>query len=280
VAVTLPPGRYNIVAARLMMLERILSGNTVEPSLPGMVPSLSPEIWYRTVIGEKWREKRLKERFDLSPFIRMLEEEGVYEPGQVAAKEQQEKAQAAAAAAAEASNSSTSSSSTSTSTLSYPDWKKQTILSHLHSKAEKDVGISELTHLPIDLTYLDFLTTLIENQMLKNLSIDVAAIVRDYLNHALRLIEQMGEPLPERWRPDVTNEDFNRLLAADSQGIEHGREAQVRAVKLLLLFMRNLIRKEFVPVKELFWEVREISVRFLWIREVREFRAEVFGKGS
>lgn len=53
------------------------------------------------------------------------------------------------------------------------------------------------------------------------------------------------------------------------------REAQIRAIKLLVLFIRNLIRKGVVGPEEIFFEIREICVRYIWIREVREFRVWV-----
>jgi len=44
-------------------------------------------------------------------------------------------------------------------------------------------------------------------------------------------------------------------------------------VKLLVLFVRNLIRKGMVGPEQMFYEIQEICVRYVWVREVREFRA-------
>jgi hypothetical protein len=51
-----------------------------------------------------------------------------------------------------------------------------------------------------------------------------------------------------------------------------GREEQIRAVKLLIMFMKNLLRKDMLPIQELAFDLEEIFVRYIWIAEVREFR--------
>jgi hypothetical protein len=46
-------------------------------------------------------------------------------------------------------------------------------------------------------------------------------------------------------------------------------------VRLLLLFIKNLMRKGLVGIEVLYFEIQEICVRYVWIREVREFRGWV-----
>ncbi|KAF2181957.1 hypothetical protein K469DRAFT_587830 [Zopfia rhizophila CBS 207.26] len=200
--------------------------------------------------------------FKLSPYIRMLEEEGIYEPtsssseGQPATSdESQEKSQDAPK-------------------LSDAQKWNQTMLARLEH--QPDATIPVLTHLPISLPYLDFLTKLLQEQTLQRLSIEPSPLIRDYIQHALRLAEQMGQP-PTRDMAEASSglsvEGEDGEVREGSVGSEHGREAQIRAVKLLLLFIRNLIRKALLPPEDIYFEIQEICVRYVWIREVREFRA-------
>jgi hypothetical protein len=39
-----------------------------------------------------------------------------------------------------------------------------------------------------------------------------------------------------------------------------------------LLFIKSLLRKGLVQMDTLFYEIAEITVRYVWIKEVREFR--------
>ena len=54
--------------------------------------------------------------------------------------------------------------------------------------------------------------------------------------------------------------------------MEYGKEAQSRAVKLLLLFIKNLIVKDLLGTQWFYLEIEEICVRYVWIKEVRDFR--------
>ncbi|KAK8188882.1 uncharacterized protein BKA78DRAFT_318182 [Phyllosticta capitalensis] len=50
-----------------------------------------------------------------------------------------------------------------------------------------------------------------------------------------------------------------------------------RKITLLLLFMRNLLRKNHVGFAALQYDIREICTRYSYVREVREFRAWIEG---
>jgi hypothetical protein len=157
---------------------------------------------------------------------------------------------------------------------------KQDILGRLEH--DRDSAISELTHLPIELSYLDFLTTLLQDQILQQFSIEPDPVIRDYLQHALRLAEEMGQP-PGSGSGSVedgSSGGTNGGSMETADGIDHGRTAQVRAVKLLLLFIRNLIRKALLPPEAIYFEIQEICVRYVWIKEVREFRVFIEEGGT
>jgi hypothetical protein len=44
---------------------------------------------------------------------------------------------------------------------------------------------------------------------------------------------------------------------------------------VLLLFIKNLIRKGLVGTEVLYFEIQEICVRYIWIKEVRDFKTWV-----
>lgn len=239
-----PIEEYEINTARVGWIKALLRIADGAP-LPGPTP--------RVVYGV-FVENMKKDDLDLSPYIRMLEEEGIYERASPIDYEEKEMAKPAAS---------------SQSNLGDRRSWKQAILSQLENDPE--AARRELTHLPIELQYLDFLSTLLQEHTLQRFSIDPAPVICDYLQHALRLVERMGQP-PGTSAAGPSN-GLNSGRYGDSEDIEYGRDAQAQAVKLLLLFIKNLIRKALLPPNAIYYEIQEICVRFVWIKEVRDFRA-------
>lgn len=199
--------------------------------------------------------------FYITTYIRMLEEEGIYERTPEPPEFQHishdtpvDSSKEKAPARPKLSN--------------FQQWKHD-VLDRLQTNP--NTAIHELTHLPIELSYLDFLTTLLQERTLQSFSIDPAPVISDYIQHALRLTEQMGQPPSSSSDPSSTS---NGAISSE-EVVDHGREAQARAVKLLLLFVKNLIRKDLVPTEAIYFEIQEICVRYVWVREVREFRSFV-----
>lgn len=248
-----PPSSSGINTARDGLIKSLLrSGDALQSA------HLSPRLLYNDSVT---LQKTVP--FDIGPYIRMLEEEGIYERSssekeEVSAQDQHlEESKGAAASQPKLNN--------------RQQWK-QNILAQLED--DPSVAIPELTHLPIELSYLDFLTTLLQDRTLQRFSIEPSPIIRDYLQHALRLAEQMGRPpAPTAAGPSEISDGVNGGPSEVVDGVDHGRAAQVRAVKLLLLFIRSLIRKALLPPEAIYFEIQEICVRYVWIKEVREFRA-------
>ncbi|KIW00192.1 uncharacterized protein PV09_08232 [Verruconis gallopava] len=119
-----------------------------------------------------------------------------------------------------------------------------------------------LTRLPIDLASLDLLTRLLESATLN--AETASTLTREYVQHSLRIIERLGTT----FSPDS---DSGAAFDPMIEGLPTGKDEQARAVKLLVLFMKNLLRKGLLPVQELLFDLREISTRYIWIPEVREF---------
>jgi hypothetical protein len=196
----------------------------------------------------------LHEPFDLRRYVRMLEDEGIYEKtpepetNEHAAPSQQQNG-------VDDLHPPTRTKEPNDSAEDLVQQRKTDILGNL--ELDTDAAIFEITRLPISLTYLDFLTTLLTNRTLETHSIDPAPIITQYIQHALRIIERMGKP------PAPSDE---------GEVLEYGKEAQSRHILLLLLFIKSLIRKGLVEMDTLYYEIAEISVRYVWIKEVRDFR--------
>jgi hypothetical protein len=124
-----------------------------------------------------------------------------------------------------------------------------------------------LMRLPLDLPSLELLTNLLERQILVKTGADAPTITREYIQHCLRIIERLGATF------SPTSDTGDGLNGLDAMaGIPSGREEQVRAVKLLIMFMKNLLKKGLLPVQELQFDLDEICIRYIWVADVREFR--------
>lgn len=74
------------------------------------------------------------------------------------------------------------------------------------------------------------------------------------------------------------------MVGTEVEG-SHGREAQVRALRLLVLFLGNLVRKGKVEVGRegegsLYWDLEGLYRSYMWMREVREFKGMIEGMGA
>ncbi|KAL6708522.1 hypothetical protein ACN47E_002503 [Coniothyrium glycines] len=137
---------------------------------------------------------------------------------------------------------------------------------------EPNTALQELTRLPLELPFLDYLNELLQLGTLKSHKIDPATIITGYIQHSLRIIERMGS-LPSPSGSDLrAMDDRANGVAAGEMIWEYGQEAQSRFVRLLLLFIKNLIRKDLLSPEILYFEIQEICVRYVWIKEVRDFR--------
>jgi hypothetical protein len=231
---------------------------------PSQFARMSPKKLYADYV-----ELRQTGEFDVRVYVRMLEEEEIYErtPEPV---DHHVETRGNALEKTDGKDKRAGRPKLS----DFQQWK-QDMLDRL--QREPDTAISELTHLPIELSYLDFLTTLLQEKTLESFSIESPPVISDYIQHALRLTETMGQP-PGTSESTSAPSSASSGVNGDSEHAEltqRGREAQTRAVKLLLLFIKNVMRKDLVPLEAIYFEIQEICVRYVWIREVREFRAFV-----
>ncbi|KAH7132665.1 hypothetical protein B0J11DRAFT_428251 [Dendryphion nanum] len=241
----------DIELTRLELIKSLLQGHDRQ-----RLGASSPRQLYQKSVEERYATP-----FEIRPYICMLEEEGIYDkpsadPGsEDFVASQLEQIDTSMVGNMKPGN--------------RQDWK-QVFLTRLAHEPES--AVSDLTRLPLELTSLDFLTNLLQNQTLQLQSIEPSPVIHDFLQHSLRLIEQMGQPMEANIADSFAMGSRGGFDGADDE-IDHGRDAQTRAVKLLLLFIRNLVRKALVPLDAIYFEIQEICVRYVWIKEVRQFRA-------
>lgn len=246
---------WHIQEARIEVIKQILLGNS------NLGQAQIVHLARGAVLSQR-------SNLNISPFIKMLEEEGIYESSlsldmHDSTNESMETRTGQAAPA-------TTTPQHQPQTTQSPVDFKASIMSHIH--ADPDSAHHTLTHLPLDLPSLDLITTMLQEGTYSQFHLDAVQLVRDYIQHGLRDVEQMGQ---------VPAAAIDGPSLRGNEQTEHmrGREEQIRAIKLLVLFMRNLVRKSIVPAEELYFEIQEICVRYIWIREVRDFKAFVEGRG-
>ena len=138
-------------------------------------------------------------------------------------------------------------------------------------KQDPNLAVQDISHLPLEISSLDFLTKLLVNRTFEELGIDGQPIVLQYIQHALRLVEMMEAPPPTSEQNLPVNGSANSIENG-APIVEYGKEPQSRAVRLLLLFIKNSISKGLLETALMIFEIQEICVRYVWIKEVRDFR--------
>ena len=139
---------------------------------------------------------------------------------------------------------------------------------------EPKIAVQDITHLPLQLEHLEFLTKLLIDGTLEAHWLEPSSVITPYIQHALRLVEKMEAPPPTSDQNLPTNGSVDSLEDGATI-VEYGKEAQRRAVNLLLLFIKNLIVKDLLGTQSIYFEIEEICVRYVWIKEVRDFRTWV-----
>ncbi|KAG9204333.1 hypothetical protein G6514_001407 [Epicoccum nigrum] len=258
----------DIAATRLEMIKRML----ISPVASG---NLTPRQVY---------EARFPGTpFDVQPCIRVLEEEGIYEPAPAPPVPIVKKKSSTASpeldgpepndGVEEESSTYVKEERSDSPRLTFNEWRLNLLAIIATSP---DLVKHQLTRLPIALPALDFLTELITRDNLSDHAIDSKEVVLQFTQHALRLIEHIGQP-PHPTSPCPAVTDIG--LPIDDA---HGREAQTRALRLLVLFLRNLVKKGEVAVHlvpgercSLYWDLEGMYRSYMWMREVREFKAMI-----
>ncbi|KAJ4343458.1 hypothetical protein N0V87_000224 [Didymella glomerata] len=264
-----PVSYREIAAARLEMIKEMLKygGEALGTATPRML--------FKTRFPPK--------AIDIRPFVRMLEEGGIYDKGTAPVPPPDLTVPSKVADMDYGSPDASPVGSSGTPNLENLDltdnkstppplglrWK---LAISLNLENDPDLAVHQLTHLPLTITTLDFLTTLTTDLKLATHGIDPKSVVLSFVQHALRIIEYARQP------PDPTSEPPPQIDIGVNTYFGYGRDAQMWAVRVLLLFVKNLIQKGFVdvyPNKEytLYYDIQEICTQYIWMGDVREFKA-------
>lgn len=126
------------------------------------------------------------------------------------------------------------------------------------SQKDPDQAQQMLVNLPIDLASMEVINGVLSSGK-ANLENPVVAC--NYIQHGLRKLEDSSSDGSAG--TNDSDEPYSPSLDP---------EEKRRKVKLLVLFIRNLIRRGLVQVESLQYDIQEICVRFAPIKEVRELK--------
>lgn len=140
-----------------------------------------------------------------------------------------------------------------------------------------------LTHLSVDLASAELMGQITEpntRAVFERAGVDVGQLVRDFIQHGLRLVEGVGRgnadlpspssqpqhsvmpPAPDDWPPDNST--------ADSHSDDLATAAYT--ISVLSLLIRSLVSRRLLSANDLLWESRELLYRYPWVPEVRSLR--------
>ncbi|KAF2087311.1 hypothetical protein K490DRAFT_65704 [Saccharata proteae CBS 121410] len=137
-----------------------------------------------------------------------------------------------------------------------------------------------LTKLPLDLPSMELINAVLTA---KPPSLNPAIIACEYIQHGLRMLENPSATT------SFSSSEASASASASSSSAGPSNDAgsssyspteqhfkdpgeRTRKVELLILFIKNLMRKNVVSFQDLQFDVQEIATRFAGIRKVREFR--------
>lgn len=129
-------------------------------------------------VGNILLRKALRQPFDLQLYVRMLEDEGIYE------KTPEPEGPAPLSGQSQPRDHTSGTTTTARTGLSPEETVQKQKADILHNlDVQPNVAIFDITRLPITLTYLDFLTTILTNRTLEKHAIDPAPVITQYIQH-------------------------------------------------------------------------------------------------
>ncbi|OJD34221.1 2-5a-dependent ribonuclease [Diplodia corticola] len=126
------------------------------------------------------------------------------------------------------------------------------------SQKQPDQAQQMLVNLPIDLASMEIINGVLASG---EANLESPVIACNYIQHGLRTLEDSSSN-----GSTGTNESEEPYFPSFDP------EERKRKVKLLVLFIRNLIRRGLVPADSLQYDIQEICVRFAPIKEVRDLK--------
>lgn len=152
------------------------------------------------------------------------------------------------------------------------------LLSEGTSSTRRSEVLSTLSFLPVALATLDLLNRIITQSRLLTKD-EASLLLHGFLANAIRSAEAMAENAGAAAAAAVAAgydeyEAAGNVVGGSGGG---GRRAQTRSVTLLCLFITSLLRGGVVEAQEVYYEVQELGVRFVWVKEARELWKSICG---
>lgn len=141
------------------------------------------------------------------------------------------------------------------------------------SSTRRSEVLSTLSFLPVVLATLDLLNRTITQPRLLTKD-EASLLLHGFLANAIRAAEAMGENGGTTAAAGYEEYDGTGSGVGNGGG---GRRAQTRCVTLLCLFITSLLRGGVVEAQEVYYEVQELGVRFVWVKEARELWKNICG---
>lgn len=154
------------------------------------------------------------------------------------------------------------------------------LLSEGTSSTRRSEVLSTLSFLPVVLATLDLLNRIITQSRLLTKD-EASLLLHGFLANAIRSAEALGENggAAAAAAAAAGYEDYEATGGGVAGGVGGGgRRAQTRSVTLLCLFITSLLRDGAVEAQEVYYEVQELGVRFVWVKEARELWKSICGQ--
>lgn len=150
------------------------------------------------------------------------------------------------------------------------------LLSEGTSSTRRSEVLSTLSFLPVALATLDLLNRIITQSRLLTKD-EASLLLHGFLANAIRSAEAMAENAGAAAAAAAGYDDYETAGNVVGGSGGGGRRAQTRSVTLLCLFITSLLRGGVVEAQEVYYEVQELGVRFVWVKEARELWKSICG---
>ncbi|TGZ81967.1 hypothetical protein EX30DRAFT_395339 [Ascodesmis nigricans] len=133
--------------------------------------------------------------------------------------------------------------------------------------------ISALPHVPITISGLELINDIVTKQ--RSLSADQARIlIHTILEKGIRHVESLGAssttPSSSPSALSASGVVDHTIPGTRIGSVAAQREEQTRHVKLLCLFIQSLLRSDTVEPLQLYYQIQDLGVQFMYVQEARE----------
>ena len=92
------------------------------------------------------------------------------------------------------------------------------------------------------------------------------------LENGIRVAENMGMAGGQMdGATDLSGFDFGNMNGSGFAAVNPlNRQAQTRQIQLLCLFIRGLLRHDAVGLQDVYYQIQDIGVKFIFVKEARE----------